>query len=70
MYLYSKENTLRKGQDWLKESWEEYGESYGYYKLYCFYCGDEFYARNPKAKYCSARCVNDAYILRRKARKQ
>ena len=31
----------------------------------CFFCGDEFYSRSIKAKYCSQRCKNDKQIERR-----
>lgn len=48
-----------------------------YYSVYsglthcgvCKYCGDSFKTRSPHAKYCSARCKNDAYLQRRKMQK-
>ncbi len=36
----------------------------------CEYCGDSFKSRSPLAKYCSDRCRNDAYLKRRKIRKE
>ena len=42
----------------------------GILKVYCAYCWGTFYTRNSKRKYCSYRCVNDAYMERRKERKQ
>lgn len=39
-------------------------------KVFCAYCGDPFYTKNSSRKYCSSRCVNDAYMARRKARKE
>lgn len=36
----------------------------------CVRCETTFYARNPYAKYCSRRCRNDAYIERRRKRKE
>lgn len=35
----------------------------------CIICGDEFICHYPLAKYCSCRCINDAYIAQRKIRK-
>ena len=36
------------------------------HKGICAFCGDSFESSSNKAKYCSARCRNDAYIKRRK----
>lgn len=40
------------------------------HKFNCHHCGKEAYAEYPHAKYCSYRCTNDAYIKRRKERRQ
>lgn len=39
------------------------------YEGKCVFCGDTFKSSSPKAKYCSRRCQNDAYIKRRKQRR-
>lgn len=39
------------------------------YEGICVFCGDTFKCSSPKAKYCSQRCQNDAYLERRKQRK-
>jgi uncharacterized CHY-type Zn-finger protein len=39
------------------------------YEGICAYCGESFKSSSSKAKYCSQRCQNDAYIKRRKERK-
>lgn len=39
-------------------------------KVSCAFCGDVFYTDNVRRKYCSGRCVNDAYMERRDKRKQ
>ena len=54
-------------------TWEEKQaplKKYGAYRLECWHCGREFYARYPLARYCTYRCVNDAYQKRRKERKE
>ncbi len=43
--------------------------SYLGYEGICAFCGDSFKSSNPKAKYCSQRCQNDAYMQRRRERK-
>lgn len=61
----------RDCQDTLENWWNEYGkDSSSCYKIICAFCGKVFYARTPKAKYCSYRCTNDAYITKRKQRKK
>lgn len=35
----------------------------------CVICGDEFICCHPRTKYCSYRCINDAYIITRRERK-
>ena len=37
-----------------------------YYDKTCVVCGDSFKSARPHGKYCSLRCSNDAYILRRR----
>jgi len=39
-----------------------------YYNKTCAVCGDSFLSDRPHGKYCSLRCSNDAYILRRRKR--
>lgn len=39
-----------------------------YYDKTCIVCGDSFKSGRPHGKYCSQRCINDAYILRRRKR--
>ena len=39
------------------------------YEGICAFCGDAFKSSSSKAKYCSQRCQNDAYIQRRRERK-
>lgn len=43
--------------------------SYGIVKVICPQCGEAFYCKSESyhngRKYCSARCINDAYIARR-----
>lgn len=41
----------------------------GVYKIPCHVCKIIIYAVNPRTKYCSDRCTNDASIERRKKRK-
>lgn len=61
----------RDCQDALENWWNEYGkDSSGCHKIICDFCGKVFYARSSKAKYCSYRCTNDAYIARQKQRKE
>lgn len=44
------------------------GREYANYRKQCMFCGEVFYAKSPKRKYCSYRCTNDAYITRRRER--
>ena len=61
----------RDCQDSLENWWNEYGkDSSGCHKIICAFCGKVFYARSSNAKYCSYHCTNDAYIARRKQRKE
>lgn len=39
------------------------------YKKKCVVCGTEFYAERPEAKYCSGGCSTNAYLTRRKEKK-
>ncbi len=39
-------------------------------KLTCKHCGEVFYAHKYRARYCSYRCANDAFIARRKMRRE
>ena len=57
MKLYSKENS-KKGSKMVYATFRP-----------CAYCGDSFKGV-ASAKYCSERCVNDAYIARRRERAQ
>ena len=57
MMLYNKETSKRGSQ-----------KSYATYRP-CVHCGDSFKGITS-AKYCSDRCVNDAYIIRRRERAQ
>lgn len=61
-------------QEGLKKRYEKEQKDGTYYqsvlKVFCKYCGDPFYTDNRNRKYCSSRCVNDAYMARRKARKE
>lgn len=36
----------------------------------CEQCGNKFYAKTLYSKYCSKKCINDAYNARRKAAKE
>ncbi|MBG9940590.1 hypothetical protein ABD77_00790 [Brevibacillus formosus] len=40
------------------------------YRRNCHHCSVEFFAQRPEARYCSYRCTNDAYIKRRKLRRE
>ncbi len=57
MKLYSKETSLK----WSKKYHATYRK--------CVFCGDTFKGVRD-AKYCSYRCVNDAYIARRRERRR
>lgn len=61
MYFYSKE--LSRIED-NNKMYSHLG-----YEGICAFCGDPFKSSSSKAKYCSQRCKNDAYIKRRKKRK-
>lgn len=76
---YDKEDSRYDGledQERLKLQYEkEQAESYIWHympvrKVSCAFCGDVFYTYNVRRKYCSGRCVNDAYMERRDKRKQ
>jgi predicted nucleic acid-binding Zn ribbon protein len=56
MKLYSKETSSK----WSNKYHATYRK--------CAYCGDMFKGVRADAKYCSYRCVNDAYIERRRER--
>lgn len=60
-------------QAWLKKEYEDFLNGkwqYQYvFKLKCAYCGQEFYSKNRRQKYCCYRCVNDNYIQKRRERK-
>lgn len=38
------------------------------FRRVCAYCGKEFWARHPGARYCSAACKQAAYRRRKKRR--
>lgn len=61
MYFYSKESSR------IEDSYRMY--SHLGHEGTCAFCGDPFKSSSPKAKYCSQRCQNDAYMKRRKERK-
>lgn len=61
MNLYSKEASR------IENAYRMY--SHLGYEGICTFCGDTFKSSSPKAKYCSRRCQNDAYIQRRRERK-
>lgn len=61
MYFYSKESSR------IEDNYKIY--SHLDYKGICTFCGEPFESSSPKAKYCSQRCKNDAYMKRRKERK-
>lgn len=42
--------------------WDEYGSGYN---VLCFHCGGEFYAVNDQSKYCSNKCRQKAYRVRK-----
>ena len=58
----------------LQKEYELEQENPRYYmpvlKVPCKYCGGIFYTRNVQRMYCSGRCINDAYMDRRKARQE
>lgn len=72
MKLYEKYVDKEK-QEKLKKEYEDYISGKYFYQLVykhtCAFCGDIFYSRNVREKYCSQRCINDEYIARRKERK-
>jgi len=72
--MYDKEYSRYDDQEELKARYEREQERPEYcryvVKASCAYCGDTFYTMNIQQKYCSGRCVNDAYMARRKARKE
>jgi hypothetical protein len=57
-----------------KKEYEHVMEVFGYprcnHKHKCWHCGREFYSTSSKSRYCCYRCTNDAYIKRRKERKE
>lgn len=56
-------------QEKLKRKYEsEWNDVYGVHKCTCFVCGTVFYTKLERGKYCSYRCRNDGYIMRRKQR--
>jgi hypothetical protein len=59
--LYSKEDSR------IEDNYRMY--SHLGYEGICVFCGEPFKSSSSKAKYCSLRCQNDAYMERRKARK-
>ena len=61
MYFYSKESSR------IEDNCKIY--SHLGYEGICAFCGDPFKSGSHKAKYCSQRCQNDAYMKRRKERK-
>lgn len=61
MFQYSKESSR------IEDDYRMY--SHLGHKGICAFCGDSFKSSSIKAKYCSARCRNDAYMQRRKERK-
>ena len=61
MFFYSKESSR------IENAYRMY--SHLGYEGTCAFCGDAFKCSSPKAKYCSQRCQNDAYLKRRKQRK-
>jgi predicted nucleic acid-binding Zn ribbon protein len=60
----------KRGEEGRKESWEKWGDSCCWYKRICAVCNFVFYPKSPRAKYCSQRCTNDAYLERRRQRKK
>lgn len=60
MYFYSKESSR------IEDNYKMY--SHLGHEGICAFCGDSFKSSSPKAKYCSQRCKNDAYMKRRKGR--
>lgn len=58
LYLYSKETSRIENANRMY--------SHLRYEGKCAFCGDAFKCSSSKAKYCSDRCRNDAYIKRRK----
>jgi len=59
--LYGKESTR------VDKSYDPFYETI-YYAKNCCVCGDAFMSSRPKGKYCSQRCSNDAYIVKRRKR--
>lgn len=62
MFHYSKESSR------IENAYRIY--SHLGYKGICAFCGDAFQSSSSKAKYCSDRCRNDAYIKRRKEKER
>ena len=62
MHFYSKESSR------IEDNYRMY--SHLGYEGICAFCGESFKSSSPKAKYCSQRCQNDAYMKRRKERKE
>ena len=62
MCFYSKESSR------IEDNYRMY--SHLGYEGICAFCGESFKSSSPKAKYCSRRCQNDAYMKRRKERKE
>jgi hypothetical protein len=63
-HLKSVFNTA-KPEDY-EHSLKLFGCEYCNYKKECEFCGEIFYSKSSKRKYCSYRCGNDAWIIRRR----
>lgn len=61
MYSYGKESSR------IEDNYKIY--SHLGYEGICAFCGEPFQSSSTKAKYCSQRCQNDAYMKRRKEQK-
>lgn len=61
MYFYGKESSR------IEDNYKVYSHLGN--EVICVFCGDSFNSSSCKAKYCSQRCWNDAYMKRRKERK-
>ena len=54
----------------LADTFARFGPGCGCYQIPCVVCGRLVYRRTPTAKYCSYRCRAQAYVARRKARRE
>lgn len=54
----------------LAEMFARWGAFPGCYQIPCAVCDTPFYSSTPLAKYCSYRCQTQAYVARRKARRE